>query len=254
MSALAIAFYRSAFAALFLGPFAWKKRERVDGANLYLILAYASTVILLVVATKATTAANAIILQYTAPAFVFFLAIPLLKEYPQRKDWWVLGATMAGVVCIFSQAEEASVWGVGCGLASGLAFAVLTILLRRYKSKGPLFVIFANNLCVALLLLPWVFTELFLSHRDMVLMVLMGAVQLGGPYVLYAYALRRVQARDAVLISLLEPLLNPIWVYLAVAEVPAEATLFGGALILAGLWLRYGGLDFGRHREGGDEV
>jgi drug/metabolite transporter (DMT)-like permease len=228
------------------------KRERVNRVNLNIALAYSSTVILLVVATKATTAANAIILQYTAAAFVFFLAIPLLKEYPQRKDWWVLGATMAGVACIFSRAEEAGFWGVSCGLASGWSFAILTILLRRYKDKEPLFIISVNNFCVALILLPWVYIELWLSPRDLILMVVMGVVQLGSPYVLCAHALRRVQARDAVLISLLEPLLNPIWVYLAVAEMPADRTILGGAIILAGLCFRYGLLGGWRIGDGAD--
>jgi drug/metabolite transporter (DMT)-like permease len=238
MEALPIAFYRSAVAAVFLSFTLRKKRKTIRVDMAFIAAAYASAVILLVVSTKATTAANAIILQYTAPAFVFFIAMPLLREYPSRRDWWVLLSTMVGIGCIFSQAEEAHLWGILCGVGSGLGFAVLTVLLRRYQHE-PLWSIAVNNFCVALMLLPWVYEDLWLTPRDFALMVLMGTVQLGGPYVLFAYALRRVTARDAALVSLLEPLLNPIWVYLWVAEVPAPMTFVGGAFILAGIFARF---------------
>ncbi len=239
MDALPIAFYRSAVAAIFLGCLIRKKKNTIQVSTAYIATAYACAVILLVVSTKATTAANAIILQYTAPAFVFFISMRLLREYPTRRDWWVQLSTMVGVGCIFSQAEGAHLWGILCGVSSGLGFAVLTVLLRRYQHQDPLWSIAVNNLCVALLLLPWVYGDLWLSPRDFALMLLMGIVQLGGPYVLYAYALRRVTARDAALVSLLEPLLNPIWVYLWVAEVPAPMTFVGGAFILCGLFTRF---------------
>ena len=238
MEALPIAFYRSAVAAIFLSFTLRKKRKTIRVDMAYIAAAYAGAVILLVVSTKATTAANAIILQYTAPAFVFFIAMPLLREYPSRRDWWVLLSTMVGIGCIFSQAEEAHLWGILCGVGSGLGFALLTVLLRRYQYE-PLWSIAVNNLCVALMLLPWVYEDLWLTPRDLALMVLMGTVQLGGPYVLFAYALRRVTARDAALVSLLEPLLNPIWVYLWVAEIPAPMTFVGGAFILAGIFGRF---------------
>ena len=115
MEALPIAFYRSAVAAVFLSFTLRKKRKTIRVDMAFIAAAYASAVILLVVSTKATTAANAIILQYTAPAFVFFIAMPLLREYPSRRDWWVLLSTMVGIGCIFSQAEEAHLWGILCG-------------------------------------------------------------------------------------------------------------------------------------------
>lgn len=238
MEALSIAFYRSAVAAVFLSLMLRNKAKSLHVDTAYVAAAYAVAVILLVVATKATTAANAIILQYTAPAFVFFIAMPLLREYPARRDWLVLLCTMVGIGCIFSQAQGSHLWGVLCGVGSGLGFAVLTVLLRRYQHE-PLWSIVVNNLCVALLLLPWVYEDLWLTPRDFALMLLMGTLQLGGPYVLYAYALRRVTARDAALVSLLEPLLNPIWVYWWVAEVPAPMTFIGGGFIVLGLFVRF---------------
>ncbi len=235
LNALSIAFSRSLVAALCLAPLAWGRRERLDWGNLWLALAYTGSVTLLVGATKATTAANAILLQYTAPVFVFLLGIPLLGERPAREDWAGLGLTMLGVGWIFAGAGEADAAGVGLGLASGLAFGMLILLLRRFRHKDPFWVIFCNNIVVTLLLLPWLDSGERVGQREALLMLLMGSVQLGMPYILFFLAMRRVPAREGALITLLEPLLNPIWVALFTDEVPGKATLVGGAVILAGV-------------------
>lgn len=240
MSALNIAFYRSAIAALFLMPFALRRREHLNRGSLEMAGAYAGTVILLVLATKATTAANAIFLHYTAPLFVFLIGIPLLGERPTGRDWKGLGLAMAGVLCIVLGGGEADRLGVGFGLASGLSFGTLIVLLRRYSARNPLWIAFGNNLVVGLLLLPWIGGEIWISGRDLLLMLVMGIVQLGLPYVLFGLAIRQVNAREASLISLLEPLLNPVWVFLLVGEIPSWETRLGGGIILAGLLLRFG--------------
>ena len=239
MAALAIAFYRSAVAAVFLAPWAWRRREKVDRASVEVAAAYAFTVILLVLATKGTSAANAIILHYTAPFFVFLIGIPLLGELPVRRDWISLALAMGGVGGVFASAATADWMGIGYGLGSGIAFAMVILLLRRHHARDPLWVTFLNNAIVALLLLPWVWSELVLSRHDLLLMLTMGVVQLGVPYVLFSTAVRHVRAGEASLISLLEPLLNPVWVALAVGEIPAPWTLAGGSLVLVALTSRY---------------
>lgn len=246
MGALSIAFGRSLVAALCLAPLAWKRREPLDWGNLWLALAYTGSVTLLVAATKATTAANAILLQYTAPIFVFLLGIPLVGERPGWADWAGLALTMAGVGWIFAGAGEADSLGVMLGLASGLSFGMLILLQRRYRHKDPYWVLGSNNAVVALLLLPWLGPEPNASEREVLLMVLMGVVQLGGPYLLFFMALQRVPAREAALITLLEPLLNPIWVALVVGELPSQSTKIGGAIVLAGVVLRYAATGRGR--------
>jgi drug/metabolite transporter (DMT)-like permease len=239
MAALAIAFYRSAVAAAFLAPFAWRRRERLGRASVEVAAAYTVTVILLVVATKGTSAANAIILHYTAPFFVFLIGIPLLGERPGRRDWISLGLAMGGVGFIFASAASADWVGIACGVGSGIAFAMLILLLRLHHSRDPLWVTFLNNAVVALLLLPWVWSQLLISRHDLVLMLTMGIVQLGVPYVMFSTAVRHVRAGEASLISLLEPLLNPVWVALAVGEIPARWTLVGGSVVLIALVSRY---------------
>jgi len=239
LSALSIAFGRSLVAALCLAPLAWRHRQPLDWGNLWLALAYTGSVTLLVAATKATTAANAILLQYTAPVFVFLLGLPLLGERPGWGDWLGLVLTMAGVGWIFVGAGEADSLGVMLGLASGLSFGMLILLQRRYRHKDPFWVLGVNNAVVVLLLLPWLEPEPAASAGDLGLMVVMGVVQLGIPYLLFFMALQRVPAREGALITLLEPLLNPVWVALAVGELPGPSTQAGGAIVLLGVVARY---------------
>ncbi|MBM3277675.1 MAG: DMT family transporter [Candidatus Handelsmanbacteria bacterium] len=239
LSALSIAFGRSLVAALCLAPLAWRRRQPLDWGNLWLALAYTGSVTLLVAATKATTAANAILLQYTAPVFVFLLGLPLLGERPGWGDWVGLVLTMAGVGWIFAGAGEADSLGVMLGLASGLSFGMLILLQRRYRHKDPFWVLGVNNAVVALLLLPWLEPEPASTVGDLGLMVVMGVVQLGIPYLLFFMALQRVPAREGALITLLEPLLNPVWVALAVGELPGLSTQAGGAIVLLGVVARY---------------
>ena len=242
MEALTIAFYRSAIAGIFLSLCSIRNGPlKVNRYSAYTAMAYALAVISLVVATKETTAANAIILHYSAPAFVFLLAIPMLREIPEKRDWWVLISTMLGVLCIFSQGADGAPKGIFYGLLSGIGFALLTVFLRLYREPKPVHTTAFNNIVVALFLLPWVWDSLWLAPREMGLMIIMGIFQLGLPYVMYTFALRRVIARDAALISLLEPLLNPIWVFLFVSEMPASMTFVGACFIMGGLLLRFSG-------------
>ena len=234
-----IACYRSAIAALFLLPFAWPHRRRLDWASAAMAAAYIGTVTFVVLATKVTTAANAIFLQYTAPVFVYLLAIPILGERPAGRDWVALGMAMVGIGWIFSGAAGGDGGGALLGLASGISFGLLIVLLRRFSGRDPYWVIFCNNAAVALLLSPWLSQPPWGSGQNLLLLLLLGIVQLGIPYVLFLRALRHVPAREAALIPLLEPLLNPVWVALAVGEYPSTATVVGAGFILLGLAGRY---------------
>jgi drug/metabolite transporter, DME family len=240
LDGLTIAWSRSAIAAIFLLPWAWRRRQALDGASCYLAAVYLGTVTLLVLATKATTAANAIVLQYIAPAIVFPLGIAFLGERPTTKEWLALGVSMSGVGVIFVGAPTGHWLGIALGVGSGVFFGLLIVGMRRYRHIDPVWVICFNNACVAVFLAPWVnFSGWEYSSRELILMLVLGIVQLGIPYVLFYRAVRQVTAREAALVSLLEPLLNPIWVVLVVGEVPLVATQVGGLIVLAGVVLPY---------------
>ena len=240
LDGLSIAWARSAVAALFLLPWAWRRRQPIDGGTLFIALAYMGTVTLLVLATKATTAANAIVLQYIAPAVVFVLGIPLLREYPKKAEWLALGLSLTGVGVIFVGAPAGQWPGIVLGVGSGIMFGLLIVGLRRYRDKDPYWTIFLNNAVVGLVLLPFVeWPGGDTAGFEGALMVVLGIVQLGLPYVLFFKAVKLVVAREAALISLLEPLLNPVWVALVVGEIPNTATQIGGGIVLIGVLLPY---------------
>lgn len=235
---LTIVFYRSLFAGLFFS-LSVKKAWTVSLPLVVSVASYSSAVSAFVWANKLTTAANAIILQYTAPLFVFLFVWLFVREAISGPDLRTLFLGMAGVGVIFAgSVGEPEARGVIVALLSGLLFAIYMINLRSLKGVHPGYLTWANNLVCCLALLPLV-PSLSLSPRDLLVLAVMGVVQLGIPYFLFSKGLETISIQEASLIVLVEPVLNPIWVALAYGELPSAATLIGGAAILASLGLRY---------------
>jgi drug/metabolite transporter (DMT)-like permease len=211
-------------------------RDLAISALLFVVL-----LVTFVAATKLTTAANAIILQYTAPIYVIGLSRLLLGEPPQRADRAALALCMAGVVVLFfgSFRPGGGEAGLALALVSGACFGLFTLWQRRLRAVDPVLLAGLNNAGVALILagaIPWMGP---VDTRSLMMLVVMGTVQIAVPYVLFTWALQRVPGPEASLLTLIEPVLNPIWVALFVGEKPRGATVAGGALILAALVLRY---------------
>ncbi len=194
-----------------------------------------------VIANTLTAAANVIILQYTSPIWVFLLSPWLLKERPGWGEGAILLVAMAGVGVIFSGNLHTSMVGLLVALASGWGYGTLTVVLRGLRPVSPLVVAWGNAVGSGLLLVvPVVVWGRFsLGLEEWWLMLVLALVQFTLPYVLFSWALQRVKAHQAALILLLETVLNPIWTYLVVGEVPPTATLVGGPLILLSVvgWL-----------------
>jgi drug/metabolite transporter (DMT)-like permease len=196
-------------------------------------IAYAGTVFLFVVATKLTTAANAIFLQYTAPIYIAMISPWFLGERTTWRDWLLVLIALAGVGVFFlDQLSLQGLSGVVAALGSGFAFAWLTVLMRRQKTGSPEAVVLLGNMLTFLIALPWMFPILRLEENGPRLLLL-GVVQLTIPYLLYSLAIRHVRALDASIISIIEPILNPIWVMLATNERPAFWSIVGGSIVLA---------------------
>lgn len=192
-----------------------------------------------VLANTKTEAANAIILQYTSTFWIFLLSPLLLGEAPRKEDFGLLALAMVGIAIIFA-GDAATDWlGLTIALGSGLFYGLLTMMIRHLRDCNSAAVTVANNLGSAVLLLPAVilFGSLVVSPRSWVLLVLMGLVQFGVPYYLYTLALVRVPAYQAALITLAEPVLNPVWAFLAVGEAVPITTVIGGGVILSALAL-----------------
>ena len=204
-------------------------RAQVGGA-----LGYAGTVVLFVFATRMTTAANAIFLQYTAPVYVALIGRWYLGERASRIDWLVIAVALAGIALFFlDRLTIAGLWGNILALGSGLAFALVALFLRKEKAGSPIASIVLGNVIVAVAGAPFMFQAPSLGEDGLWRLVLLGTVQLGLPYVLYATAIKQVSALEATLIPLLEPVLNPLWVMLALGERPGPWAIVGGLLVLS---------------------
>ena len=189
-------------------------------------------------ATK-TEAANAIILQYTSTFWVFGLSPWLLREKARTEDLWILGLAMIGIGVIFGGRASTNLIGLLIALAAGLFYALNTMTLRLLRDSDSAAVIVLNNLGSVVLLLPVALLVggLMISPRALLLLIVMGVVQFGLPYYLFTLGLVRVPAYQAALITLAEPVLVPLWTYLAVRETVPLTTIIGGGVILAALIL-----------------
>lgn len=236
---LAVAGGRSGIAAavilIFLG---WKNLKFKSGDYVTAIF-YALTVTMFVSATKLTTAANAIFLQYTAPVYVIFMAHFYLKEKVKPKDLATVLIVIAGMALFFY--EEISLegfWGNILAIASGVTFAIMTVLFRKRRDAVPLRAIFLGNVFAALALLPFVVQAPPLDFYGLLYLLILGIFQLGAAYIFYAAAVPHVYALETVLVAMLEPVLNPIWVLLTLGETPSIYSITGGAIIIGAVTIR----------------
>jgi drug/metabolite transporter (DMT)-like permease len=235
---VAIAGSRSLIAVCLIAVLRPSVLRRFSWTSFFGGVAYTLTVVLFVVSTKLTTAANAIFLQYTAPIYIALLSPWLLQERVRRIDWILIGIAFAGIALFFcDRLSLEGTWGVIAALASGISYAWLTVLMRREKSASPEAAVFIGNLMTVLVAVPAMWPPINLGHNWPWLIAL-GVVQLTIPYLLYARAIRHVRALDASLISMIEPILNPIWVMFAVGERPTQWTIAGGAIVLGTSLLR----------------
>jgi drug/metabolite transporter (DMT)-like permease len=203
-------------------------RAQITGA-----VAYAVTVILFVAANKMTTAANAILLQYTAPVFVAILSIYFLHERVDGRDGLLIAAAMAGLVFFFLDRLGPGYWrGNVLAVLSGASMAVMIVAMRLQKDAFPLGSVFLGNLLVGLLTAPFLFLSPPRDPAAWLMLGFLGVFQLGLSYVLYGLAIRHVSALEAIMIPIIEPILNPVWVLLLTGERPGPWALLGGLIVL----------------------
>ena len=190
----------------------------------------------------------AIWLQYTAPAWVFLISWLCFRERPTWRDGILLLLASLGVAIIL----QADLWGaspvgVRYGLASGLFFALVIVTLRWNRQFDAAWLIFLNHAVTSVVLAPALFQHgVYPSGQQWLYLMAFGFFQLGIPYVLFVRGLQIVSSHEASGLALLEPLLVPVWVFVAWRhtagyEFPATTTLIGAGLILAGLLFRYFG-------------
>lgn len=250
---ITIACYRSLIGGLCFLPFTWRRLPTLKNANpgwpAASVILFTIMTVSFVIATTQTAAANAIVLQYTSAIWVFALSPWLLREKPGRTEGLVLLLAMAGIAVIFFGQAATDATGLSVALASGFGYGTLTIALRGLRAANPAAVAATNALGSGLLLLipVAIWGRFTLTPYESALMLAISLIQFTLPYVLFSWALQRVEAHRAALIVLLETVLNPLLTYLIVGEPVPRPTLLGGPLIIAGVagWVL---LTWRRHR------
>jgi drug/metabolite transporter (DMT)-like permease len=238
LSAYALSFGRSLLAAATIALFTWRQGFGFNRVTALTTALYAALLLLFVIATKQTTAANAIFLQYTAPVYVLVLEPLFYKEKYRAHDLIVVACCAAGMALFFmGRLRPEDVSGNIAALGSGICFAFFILLMRHPRAgevnrASP---IIHGNLLLALLTAPAFFSSVdALSLHDVLILLYLGVVQIGLAYTFFTYGMAHgVRSLDAGIIGYTEPVLNPLWVFIFLGERPAGWALAGGAIIIS---------------------
>jgi drug/metabolite transporter (DMT)-like permease len=240
---LVMACFRGMSAGLVFVPFLRRRDLTFRPRMAAMMVTFAVMNALFVSAMGLGTAANAIVLQYTAPLWIYLAGILWLNEPTNRRNTIALAIAMTGVAVIvigaWQGSSAADLLTVLIAIGSGITYAAVLLFIRSLRDVSPTWITVLNNFAAGLMLAPFLFLQELPTPRQVVCLLLFGSIQMALPYWFMARGLRVVSTQEAGTISLLEPLLNPVWAYLVAGDVPERWTFMGGALILAALTWRY---------------
>ena len=249
LDALGVTMWRSLLAGIVIWLIArpqMKAPWRTGKLTWGIAIAYALTLVMFVSATKLTTAASAIFLQYTAPLYLLFTGAMFLGEKTSRVDYLAVAVAFSGMALFFvGKFDGDALAGNLLGAASGVMLAAMFTLLRApgcTEQTRPEAMLWGNILLVVGLLavnLPRGTSEPFTPDlSDAAGLAFLGIIQIGFAYLLFGYGVAHVQALEASLIGMLEPVLNPVWVFLFLGETPGWWAVLGGAIIVTAVAAR----------------
>jgi drug/metabolite transporter (DMT)-like permease len=202
------------------------------------ILAAAASIMtqfLFVTSTKLTTAANAIFLQYTAPIYIVLLAFWFLHERPSRTDWASMAIIFLGLLLFFGDKLSTNgFYGNILAVLSGVTSALMIVSFRAQKDGAPEESVLIASLIMALFGFPFVLKETW-TVTNWLIIAFLGLFQIGLAFVFFTKAIKHIPALEANLVGTLEPVLNPVWVFLFLGESMGSFALFGGLIVLAGV-------------------
>lgn len=233
---IAIAGIRSGITSIVLYVFILLlEKKQPKKPDKYVVVAsinYVVLVFLFVSANKLTTAANAILLQFTSPAWILIVGVLFFKEKFYRKDLIAVIVVFLGMALFFmGDIEAGGMFGNILSILSGLGMALLVFSLKRVKNHSPLEIVFWGNLVTFFVSIPS-YGGIVWTSSSIIGIVLLGVFQLGFSYVFFTKGIAGVTALEAILLPVFEPLLNPVWVYLGTGELPTMYALIGGAVVL----------------------
>ncbi len=136
---------------------------------------------------------------------------------------------------------DRAAWAVALGLFSAITYATVVLFIRHLRHVDTAWIVVVNQSMTVLCLLPWVIAwGIVPSGSQWLWLALFGALQMALPYLLFSWALKHVPGAEATLLTLVEPILVPVWAFLTRGEEPKAWTIHGAGIILLGLLLRYG--------------
>jgi len=264
LSPLQIAVYRALFAGLILLPIVPWREVHFRPLMLGMVASFALMSGFYLSALGLGPAANAILLQNTAPVWVYLIGVYGLGHDPDRRTWRAIILGLIGALVLIlgnSLSDLGSADNptdpriLALGLGSGFAYAVVILFLRHLRMESTAWLTLLNLLGSGLILAACVCGHIIMQDgfraawqwwqiptaRQLGFIAVFGLFQMAAPYWLFTRGLRVVGPQEAGIITLLEPILNPIWAYLIAPEkeIPTVWTLVGGFILLIALAWRY---------------
>ena len=239
LDSLQIAFFRSVICFLFFLILIRPRHIKFHPLMVSMGVSFSLMNISFIAAIKYTTAANASILQYLAPLWVAIGAVYFLKEKIKRNDILSLAVGMLGAFYILYHTDAKSFTGVGLAVLAGVCYASVILHFRALKDYSILFMNFLNLGFATLTLIPVYLTGViaYPAQDEIVLLVFFSLIQFAIPYLLIGVAIRAFSPVKVGVFTLMEPVLTAFLTWVVVSEVPSQATIIGGSLILVGLFL-----------------
>lgn len=238
-SALAINGARDLIGSLVIGLYMLITRRRLRISRVVIVGAVCmfGVTTLFVMANKMTTAANTIVLQYTAPIWVLILSALLLGKTPRKADILTIIAVLLGIVCFFI--DSLSTGGVAGNLLAVLAgvFYAGLFILNSLEDGDAISSLFLGQLSAGILLTPLLARETDFSTGTVSAVLVLGVIQVGLAYVLFYLGTKHTPPITASLIAGVEPILNPVLVALFWGERLSALSLFGGAVVILSILL-----------------
>lgn len=239
LSPMQISFFRCLIAAATFAIIFRKRVFQFNKLTLLNSLFYAAVLISFVISTKLTTAANAIFLQATAPIYVLIFEPVISKTRYERINVVTIVICFLAMILFFvGEIKPGHLEGNIIALFSGIAFAAFFLGMKKNDHKYQQSSIFFGNVLVAAICIPFLFSLEGLIFADLWMVIFLGVFQIAVAYAFFASGLKRIIAVEASIISMLEPVLNPVWVFLGYGEAPAITSILGGLLILGAIIAR----------------
>lgn len=239
LNAMQLSFFRCLIAAIVFAIIFRKKLLVVNGFTFINAAFYAIVLSTFVIATKTTTAANAIFLQSTAPIYVLIFEPIINKTKYDKLNIITIVVCFIGMIFFFlGEISPGHLEGNLVALISGITFASFFLGMRKNGKEYQQSSIFYGNIFVAIICIPFLFDLKPLSFNDIWMVTFLGVFQIAIAYAFFSYGLKRILAVEASIISMFEPVLNPVWVMIGYGEVPSITASIGGAIIIIAIFTR----------------